>query len=255
MIRQRLSVLLVCLAVLCGCATTPEGARLELERLNRPYSEEGFLRSAREGDSRSAALYLRAGMDPNTADRHGVTVLMMAAASGDLRSVKMLLAAGANPQVRNEAGWTALTYAERHGQTEVANLLREAGAGGSQQEFRDELARQGITFNPDQFLAVARRRPDLILTYVAAGANPEARDSDGVTALMLAAAADRPEVVRGLLSLGVDVNARDVRGWTALTYAEVRGARRVVELLRQAGAVGGAYEASAAEDILSPAGR
>lgn len=237
MVRRRLMLLLVFVGLLSGCVTSPEEAQLQLAQMDRTYSEEAFLQAAGDGDDTAVALYLEAGMDPNTADRHGVTVLMMAAAGGDLRTVKILLSAGADPQVRNEAGWTALTYAERNGWSEVATVLKEAGAGGSQQEFRDELARLGIPYDPDLFLTIARTRPDLILIYVGAGADPDARDSDGVTAMMLAAAADRPEVVRGLLSLGVDINAQDVNGWTALTYAEASGAERVADLLRQDGAL------------------
>lgn len=231
---RRTSVLLVVAALMFGCAS-PEDARLALEERDLAYTEEYFVQSVRSGDTVAAGLFLDAGMNPNTADAHGVTVLMLAAAVGDLKAVKLLLRAGANPQVRNEAGWTALTYAERNGWTEVAALLKEKGAGGSQEEFWAELEKQGVFYDPANFLTVARSRPELILTYVGAGADPNAHDQDGVTPLMLAAAADRTEVVRGLLSLEVDVNARDAGGWTALTYARISGADRSAELLIQAG--------------------
>lgn len=234
---RRLSLLLALLAALSGCARGPEDAMQELAQLDLSFTEEQFTQSVLTGDVKAAGLFLKAGMDPNTADERGMTVLMTAAAAGKLESVKELLAAGANPQVRNEAGWTALTYAERNGWAEVMAVLQEAGAGGSQQEFRDELTKMGLSFDPSQFPKVVRSRPDAILAYVGAGSDPNARGSDGVTPLMIAAQADRPEVVRGLLSVGAYVDAKDRGGWTALTYAEVSGAERVVAVLQQAGAI------------------
>lgn len=235
---RRTAILLVLCAALSGCGSSSEAARLVLQQSPSAYTEEQFYQSLRMGDTAAAALFLNAGINPNTADQHGVTVLMLAAAAGDLEAVRRLLSAGANPQLRNEAGWTALTYAERSGWSEVVALLRKAGAGGSQEEFRAELERQGVFYNPEGFLAVASTRPELILTYVGAGTDPNAHDDHGITPLMLAAAADRTEVVRGLISLGVDINAADVSGWTALTYARTSGAQRSAELLIQAGAVG-----------------
>jgi len=234
----RTTILLVLCAALSGCGSASEAARLALVQSEDAVTEEHFFQRVRMGDTAAAALFLNAGVNPNTADEHGVTVMMLMAAAGDLEGVKRLLNAGANPQVRNEAGWTALTYAERNGWSDVVALLKKAGAGGSQEEFRAELQRQGVFYNPEGFMAVAKTRPELILTYVGAGADPNARDEKGVTPLMLAAAADRTEVVRGLISLGVDINATDDSGWTALTYARTSGAQRSAELLIQAGAVG-----------------
>lgn len=51
---------------------------------------------------------------------------------------------------------------------------------------------------------------------LASGADANARDSEGVTALMLAANAGNLEMVKALLAAGADVSATDAAGWTAL---------------------------------------
>jgi uncharacterized protein len=52
---------------------------------------------------------------------------------------------------------------------------------------------------------------------IAAGADSNARDEDGATALMLAAHAGQLPLVAALLAAGADVNVNDALGWTALS--------------------------------------
>ena len=80
-----------------------------------------------------------------------------------------------------------------------------------------------------------------VQAHLAAGADCEARNADGATALMLAAHAGRLDVVRALIGVGADVNATDERGWCAMTKAVYnpdldRGFADVVEALIRAGA-------------------
>lgn len=56
-------------------------------------------------------------------------------------------------------------------------------------------------------------------TLLQGGANPNARNEEGVTVLMVAAGNGHFELVEALIETGVDVNATDVRGWTALMKA------------------------------------
>ena len=51
---------------------------------------------------------------------------------------------------------------------------------------------------------------------LSSGADANARDGEGSTALMLAAYAGNLDAVKALLVAGSDVNAADERGWTAL---------------------------------------
>jgi uncharacterized protein len=56
------------------------------------------------------------------------------------------------------------------------------------------------------------------------------------TALMWAAAVGDEEIIRMLLAHGADVNAKDDSGNTVLDYADRHGHKKVMPLLRRAGA-------------------
>lgn len=65
----------------------------------------------------------------------------------------------------------------------------------------------------------------------------DASDENGVTPLMLAAKEGNDWAVKMLLKAGADVNARDKEGWTALMYAvRYQNSSDIVSLLRDGGA-------------------
>ncbi|MGO9568404.1 MAG: ankyrin repeat domain-containing protein [Desulfomonilaceae bacterium] len=68
------------------------------------------------------------------------------------------------------------------------------------------------------------------------GADVNAKDNHGWTALMEAAKTGHLDVVKLLLDEGADVNAKDNYGWTALKIAEEDGHKEIVELLKAHGA-------------------
>jgi hypothetical protein len=70
----------------------------------------------------------------------------------------------------------------------------------------------------------------------AAGAPVNAKDRDGVTALMAAAMTDKLDAAGFLLELGADARLQDRRGKTALHYAARQQCRPMIELLISRGA-------------------
>ncbi len=73
------------------------------------------------------------------------------------------------------------------------------------------------------------------------GADCNARDDEGTTALMVAAGGGRLDIVQALIESGANVNATDARGWTALmkaiyNYDLDRGFPEIVSALIGAGA-------------------
>ncbi|WP_370653527.1 ankyrin repeat domain-containing protein, partial [Methylotenera sp.] len=65
------------------------------------------------------------------------------------------------------------------------------------------------------YLLTAASKGDVatVNAMLASGASANAKDVDGVTALMYAARKDQAEVATRLISKGADVNAKDKGGW------------------------------------------
>ena len=87
-------------------------------------------------------------------------------------------------------------------------------------------------------LIEASRRGDLreVKGLLAEGANVNAKDEFGMTALIRATGEGHREVVQILLDKEADVNAKDHYGFTALKNASHRGHREVVQALLDKGA-------------------
>ena len=85
-------------------------------------------------------------------------------------------------------------------------------------------------------LMLAAFRGDLLSVrgFLAAGADVNARDGDGLTALMYAARGGQAAVVHFLLLRGANVYARAKNGWTAKRAAQAGFHHDVEQMLRHA---------------------
>jgi serine/threonine protein kinase len=103
---------------------------------------------------------------------------------------------------------------------EQTNSNSQEVVGPAELEARSRLARKNIPFTEDAFTKVAEKGDtDAVDLFLAAGMSPDARDSQGKTALINAASGGSDEISRKLLSKGADPNARDNTGSTALMEA------------------------------------
>jgi hypothetical protein len=125
---------------------------------------------------------------------------------------------------------TPLVGAVMHNNT--AEAIRLLAAGADPNEAR-------LVGFPAIFFPVVFRNNELFHAMVAKGADVQARDASGSTALMWAAfnEAGDPMMVEELLRLGLDPRAKNQAGETALTWAARRGSTRVMLALEKAGAV------------------
>lgn len=87
-----------------------------------------FEEAAVSGEQAVVELLLLDGLDVNTRDRTGRTLLGLAAQRGRLDAVAFLLQRGADVNARDGAGKTALQRAISGGHRKVAELLRQSGA-------------------------------------------------------------------------------------------------------------------------------
>jgi thioredoxin-like negative regulator of GroEL len=84
--------------------------------------------------------------------------------------------------------------------------------------------------------AAAGGRTDIVKALLDKGADVNAKTSYGYTALMWAAAGGHTDIVKALLDKGADVNAKDSDGYTALMWAAARGHTDIVKALLDKGA-------------------
>lgn len=77
----------------------------------------------------------------------------------------------------------------------------------------------------------------LAITQLAKGASPNSTVPVlGTPAIVLASAEGHVEIVRALIARGADVNAEDFAGWTALHAAARNGHKEIVSVLLERGA-------------------
>ena len=88
-----------------------------------------------------------------------------------------------------------------------------------------------------EFVKLCRARDTVkVAEAIRNGANVNAKNKDGRTALFWAVLYDRTEIVRVLLQNGANVNAKDNNGDTALMWATGFGHTETADLLRSYGA-------------------
>ncbi len=187
---------------------------------------DDLLRAAELGDATGIEKLIDKGMDPNTADAKGNTLLMIATREGHGKVVMTLVRRKANANRRNQYGDTALMLASLRGDREIARMLIELGGA--------EVKHTG--WAPIHYAAFYDK-PEMIRYLVAKGADKDALAPNGYTALMLTARSGHTDAARALLQEDVDINVRNTDGQTALKIARLRKHSEVAELIARAGGV------------------
>lgn len=171
-------------------------------------SYDDALSAANMGDAKELASLIQRGLDPDTVDAQGNTLLILAAREGHTAAVEALVKNRARLDYRNPAGDSALMLAVLRGHEDTARALIKAGAA---------VAHDG--WAPLHYAAF-EGRDSLIEPILGAGADVNAPAPNKATALMLAARNGHIDVVRRLLALPqTDLNALNEAGLSADAWA------------------------------------
>jgi uncharacterized protein len=186
---------------------------------------EDTLLAARDDRTDVVIDFIKRGIDINTADESGTTLLMFAANNGNIELLEFLLNNGANILMNNMYGDTAIGIAALRGKLAIVQRLVAAGA---------KLETEG--WAPLHYAAF-NGHADVIRYLIDKQVSVDARAPNGQTALMFAAKNDHLEVVRLLVSANADIQARDANGTTALSLAIDAGNTDIAHYLRSRGAM------------------
>lgn len=184
-------------------------------------SYDDALSAANIGDAKELASLIQRGLDPDTVDAQGNTLLILAAREGHTAAVEALAKNRARLDYRNPAGDSALMLAVLRGHEDAARALIKAGA---------VVAHDG--WAPLHYAAF-EGRDELIADILAAGADVNAPAPNKATPLMLAARNGHIDVVRRLLALPqTDLNALNDAGLSADAWALQNNNTDIAELIQ-----------------------
>jgi ankyrin repeat protein len=185
--------------------------------------------AARQRYSDLVKLLLDLKADPNVRDGDNMTPLLEAVMRNDVPSLQLLLAHGADKSVLGPEGVDALGLAIEERDYDVAKALIDAGANvnvpvGDQRltplmiAVAEKAPPEGTIFVPS-----STRPIDIAKILIQRGADVNATDKTGMTALMVAASHNDASMVGLLLQSGADVSAKNAQGQTASDIAKLNG--------------------------------
>lgn len=196
----------------------------------KAHTVEDLHNAVKEHDASRVQSLLSEGLSVDAAEPDGSTALFTASRNGDLDIVNLLLHNGADANALSH-GATALFPASSFGHLEVVKALVEHGADANTVSDGD---------TPLHYAAGNAARSnteDVVMYLITQGAGLNARTRIGRTPLMRACGdGGTLTVARLLIDRGADVNAQDMEGTTALHQASIYGCCDIAQLLLANGA-------------------
>jgi ankyrin repeat protein len=246
---------------------------LDLDRVDK---NKEWLEAVEQGNREAVMDLLRSGTDVNVGDFISTTALNIATAKRHIELLTVLLDHGASTSAENTMGHSAMTMAVIGSRTWDAvygvsqpdsrplQLLLDAGARFGPREATlqndvdlarrrldegaDPNTRQFMYHGPLLMIAAVFGYHEIVNLLLDRGADTEATDDLGQTALMMAADAGRASMVELLIDRGAKINTVDWCGGSALAHAAIQNHLDVVALFLSRGAERGIVDAVALND-------
>jgi len=184
-----------------------------------PDAKAPLMVAARSGNAKQVRDLLKSNSNADARDQHGTTALMLSFRTENTQVLEQLIAAGAAVNARDLQGQTALRLAVDADNTEAVRLLLDSGADPNTPDNKGWTPLMNAT------------TPEVAQALIKRGANVNATNCDGETALMIAAEFGSPDLVKTLLAAHPELGVRSKAGHTALDLAKSMGKRDVARLL------------------------
>jgi ankyrin repeat protein len=178
--------------------------------------ESALLLAARNGRDDVVEVLLQAGADVNKADSGGYSPLSVAA---NATIATMIIERGVDVNAVNQSGQSALMLATMFNRVGVVEALVRAGA---------DVSKADLSGNAPLIVAA---NATIAKTLIEQGAEVEAVNNRGETALWRAIHCQHLDVVEALVLAGADVDKADENGDAPLAYAVCRSKWPVVAIL------------------------
>lgn len=189
--------------------------------------------SAKDGCTDILHFLLAAGVDFEKRDQIGATPIFYASEHGQTETARVLIEAGVDVNRQAIDGWTPLEVAVACGHLDTARVLEAAGA-----KLERELgcSASGEPFRPAFIAAASSGHEEWVRNFMRWGVDMEQPDpKSGGTPLIVAATYGHLGVVRLLVEAGADLEAYDYEGFTALVNATTAAQPHVVQYLIEKG--------------------
>ena len=196
------------------------------------HASPALLRSAEQGDLAGVQHQLRSGAAVDTRDARQRTPLLLATWANHPAVAQALIAAGADVNAKDDQQDSPYLVAGAHGRTEILKMTLAHGA-----DLRSTNRYGGTALIP----ASEKGHPEAVRLLIQAGADVDFVNNLGWTSLLEVVilgqdTAMYQNITRQLIAAKANVNLPDKNGVTALQHARQRGLTQIVALLVQAGA-------------------
>ena len=194
--------------------------------------DEALIAAAEQNDFVSVARFLKEGANVKAQDDRGRTALLVATERNSIQAAKLLIAAGADVNAQDHQLDSPLLLAGASGRLEILKLVLKASPN-----FKVYNRYGGTALIP----ACERGHVEVVKELLKTDIDINHVNRLGWTALLEAillsdGGPKHQEIVRLLVAAGADVNLPDGEGVTPLAHARHKGYRKIVDILTSHGA-------------------
>jgi len=208
------------------------GATALFASIRMSHAEDDLIAAAGRGDVATIRRLLAAGAPVDARDGAGRTALLSATQADEVEAARVLVEAGADVNAKDNIEDSPFLYAGAEGRVEILKLTLAHGA-----DLRSTNRYGGVALIP----ACHHGHPEAVRVLLATDIDVDHVNKLGWTALLETiilsdGGATHVGILKQLVAAGADVNLADRDGVTPLAHARARGFREMVAILEEAGA-------------------